>query len=262
MGTAAIRLALGLVLTACLMPPLLAQKSVGKRARKHEDIRGLGLATSTADATRQNYEEGRSDGMKLEVNYFKEGKFVPVDPEQVFNESDRIKIKFESNFDGYVYVINITPGGERRLLFPYPHRSNKVRAGQRYDLPRTGEFKFDKEQGVEVLQVVISRSQVAFLEAALYVALKKSDDALDGSTVKLVEYLTGKSSRPKKGGVFLYRHAKGLGPKENRPVQTRGLSLGIGKGDTVVTVSASKKATTAHLQRGEVSIFEIRLKHY
>lgn len=222
------------------------------------DTRGLTHLPADAEPPRTQFESRRSDGMRLAIYQLKEGRLVAADPSQPFKSGDRIKMRFESNFDGHVYVVNQTPGGATRLIYPYPNRDNRVRAGRHYDLPRAGEFVFDREPGVEVIQVLMSRSPVPFLEAALDVALKNSHNVLDGSAVRQLEYLTGKARRRRGGGVF--DRAERSAPKDKQPALARSLTLDSGKDDTVLVISG-RKGTPSRLGEREVSVFEVRLQH-
>ncbi|MEJ7615593.1 MAG: DUF4384 domain-containing protein [Pyrinomonadaceae bacterium] len=250
-----------LIAMFCFVSSSVAQqkKQVGGGTGKLENTRGLGLAAG--EEIRQSFQRRQSDGMKLAVYSLNNRKYVPVDPGQKFKEGDRIKIKFESNFDGHVYVINVTPSGERRFLFPFPSKNNRVRAGQSYDIPRSGEYAFDDEKGVEVIQVVMSRSQIALLDTALDLCLKNSSNVLDASTVKFIEILTGKASREKRGGVFTYgAEGRGRARKQDQTIRQRGLSLAKGKDDTILTLSHPQGVPSV-LKPGEASIFEVRLNH-
>src|SRR6185503_3860238 len=111
----------------------------------------------------------KSDAMSILVLKLTDGTMVPVDPSSEFKAGDQIKIQFQSNFEGYIYVVNIEPNGKRKVLFPYTEASNNaVSPDQRYDLPPGGDaIEFDAEKGTEVLQVIMSKDRIAYLDAAL-----------------------------------------------------------------------------------------------
>src|SRR5262249_43071092 len=104
------------------------------------------LSTVSADKRPQKMDEGkrarglfvnkRSDAMSVLVLKNDGGTLVPADPSTEFKAGDQIKIQLESNFDGFIYVVNIQPSGKRCLMFPYPDATdNSVRSGERYDIP-------------------------------------------------------------------------------------------------------------------------------
>ncbi len=129
-------------------------------------VTGLTVSMAGAEKRPQKMDEGkrarglfvnkRSDAMQIIVYKNDGGSLVPVDPSSQFKAGDQIKLQFQSNFDGYVYVVNIAPSGKRCVLFPYPDAAdNAVRSDEKYDIPPGGDaIEFDEEKGTEVLQVI------------------------------------------------------------------------------------------------------------
>ncbi len=219
--------------------------------------RRLDRNKNPSEEVRQSYERRQVDGLKITIYQPGSNGLRPVHPGQSFTNGDRIKVRFESNFDGYIYVVNLTPGGETRLLFPWPSsRRNHVRAGQAYDIPNAGEFRFNNEPGLEVLQIVMSRSQVYFLEEILDRApLKARNILLDKEVVKKLMNLAGKPRRLKGSGIATQTESK-----RTEGLQTRILTLESRKEGSIVVLAGAKGP--ARFGPGEVSIFEIRLNHY
>jgi hypothetical protein len=62
-----------------------------------------------------------------------------VDPGLVFAQNDRVRFRFRTNFDGYLYVMNQSTSGAYEQLFPREEtgRENRVRAGREYMVPAT-----------------------------------------------------------------------------------------------------------------------------
>src|SRR6516225_6778420 len=100
-------IALVSILAAALAAPSLAQKGSAQKS----ESRSRGIQAS--------YDDGKVDGMRVVVLRNDAGKFTPVDPSRQFKKDDQIKIAFEGNFDGYVYIINVTPHGKKKVLFPH-----------------------------------------------------------------------------------------------------------------------------------------------
>jgi hypothetical protein len=202
---------------------------------------------------KQDFDEGKVDGMRVLVLKSEGGRFVPVDPARVFKPGDEIRVAFESNFDGYVYVINVTPAGAKRVIYPgvrAANSSNVIRARQRVELPATS-FVFDKETGTEVLQVIMSREPIAVLDTAV----KESQGNLQSASSAAAELST---SPP-----------RGIVPGEpslpqGAALQARGIFLAEGKdrdkAGSVVAI-ADEKRPDGRLKPGEVASFEIRLQH-
>ena len=57
-------------------------------------------------------DKGEVDGLKIGVKKIENKTLVAVDPAAEFKAGDSIKVSFESNFDGYVYLVNVTPSGK------------------------------------------------------------------------------------------------------------------------------------------------------
>lgn len=212
----------------------------------------------TGKQVQQSFELGEADGLKVVIYHIGEKGMEAVSPDRPFKSGDRFRLKLQSNFDGYVYVINVTPGGENRLLFPRgTSRRNNVRAGQFYYIPTSNEFEFNDEPGLEVLQFLISRSQVAFLEGLLDRAPSKANYIpLDRNSTSKLQQLAGKPAPLKTGGVT----AKAAASTRESGLQTRMLTLDRKKESTFVVVSGAKGLPN-RFRPGEISVFEIRLKH-
>jgi hypothetical protein len=199
------------------------------------------------------YDSGAVDGMRVTVLKGEKGKFVPVDPSQKFKKGDEIKVAFESNFEGYVYIVNVAPTGKKKVLFPFSQSANNtVSPHQRYELPSGGVMFFDNETGVEVLQVVMSREPVALYEDAV----KNTGGVLGESAPSAAaELSSGKT------GVVVSNAAQDQVPG----LRSRGLELAPAKdtADKATTLIANpdKSTSAAKLGKGELAMFEIRLKH-
>jgi hypothetical protein len=203
---------------------------------------------------REDYDAGKIDGMRVLVLKSESGNFVPVDPGRIFKPGDEIRVAFESNFDGYVYVINVSPEGKKRVIFPGTQaatRNNLIQSRRQIVLPATS-FIFDKETGTEILQVVMSREPIPVLDAAVKEArgeLKSASSAVgelnaqrgivSGDAATILAQSTGIRAR----GIFL------AGGREND------------KAGSVVAIADEKKQSNGRLTAGEVASFEIRLQH-
>ena len=229
-------------------------------------IAAITLITSTATSTAQvknakkNNEAGRarglfihktSDAMSILVLKVADGTLVPVDPSTVFTYKDQIKIQFQSNFEGYIYVVNIAPSGKRRLLIPSPEATdNAVSPDERYDLPPgRNTIEFDQEQGTEVLQVIMSHDRIPYLDAALKEPEQYLSDSASSAAAEL------------QGGI-----AKKVTPVvpqgEGSKVRSRDIILAPGKDkDTAGSVVAISDGGGGKLKSGDIAPFEIRLKH-
>src|ERR1700694_2483817 len=77
-----------------------------------------------------------------------------VDPGLVLEQNDRVRFRFHTNFDGYLYVMNQSTSGAYSLLFPSEAtgRENQIRAGKEYMVPATQTlFRIAGPAGHEVV---------------------------------------------------------------------------------------------------------------
>src|SRR5258706_7090924 len=88
------------------------------------------------EGTRGLFLNKTSDAMRIVVFKVEDDNLVPVVPSTEFKAGDQIKLQLQSNFDGFVYVVNIHPDGKRCLMFPHPEAlDNTVRPDEKYDIP-------------------------------------------------------------------------------------------------------------------------------
>jgi hypothetical protein len=195
----------------------------------------------------------KSDAMSILVLKLAEGKLVPVDPSTEFKAGDQIKIQFQSNFEGYIYVVNIEPNGKRKVLFPFPEASdNSVRPEERYDIPPGGAaIEFDKDTGTEVLQVIMSRGRIPYLDAAL----KEPDQYLSASAASAAAELQGGIT---KKVTPVVPQGEGANKVRSRDII---LAPGRDKDSQGSVIAIPDTGGGGKLKSGEIAPFEIRLKH-
>jgi hypothetical protein len=80
------------------------------------------------------------------------GAFLDVDPATVFTSGEQVRLVFEANDDGYLYVLQREAGGGWRLLF-----GDRIKRRVRHEVPARGALAYD-EPGVKRLFVLFSRT--------------------------------------------------------------------------------------------------------
>ncbi|MEW6127946.1 MAG: DUF4384 domain-containing protein [Acidobacteriota bacterium] len=119
---------------------------------------------------RQDVTDNKVDGLTVsiyQVQNVADQNPRLVDPRDVFKEGDRIRISLTSNFDGFVYVVNIDPSGKKYLSYPSQdaqNNYNEVKAGQPLFIPPQNTLDFDNVKGTEVLQIIVSKERIAYYE--------------------------------------------------------------------------------------------------
>lgn len=194
----------------------------------------------------------QADAMSILVLKREGDTLVPVDPSTSFKAGDQIKLQFQSNFEGYIYIVNIAPNGKRKVLFPYPEATdNAVQPDERYDLPPGGNtIEFDQEKGIEVLQVIMSRDRIPYLDAAL----KDPEGYLSDSASSAAAEL--------QGGIA--KKVTPVVPQDDKnKVRSRDIILAAGKDkdEKGSVIAIPDTGGGGRLKSGEIAPFEIRLKH-
>ena len=102
----------------------------------------------------KEYESGAVHGMRVTILQRSGDSLTAVDPKSEFRKGDRIRVGIESNFAGFIYMINIGSSGKTRIIFPDRAESNRIRPRRRYTLPTSYDLKFDENSGIDVFKVL------------------------------------------------------------------------------------------------------------
>lgn len=97
--------------------------------------------------------------IQLSLERNDKGVWQGVPANLVFAQNDRIRFRFSTNFDGYLYVMNQSTSGNYELLFPRQDTGemNRIEAGKQYIVPATqGWFKVTGPPGYDVIYWVVS----------------------------------------------------------------------------------------------------------
>ena len=127
---------------------------------------------SPASTAKELFDAGESGaavnaGLKYRViQELAPGDLRDADPDTTFRAGDRVKFAFESNVDGFLYVVAQGSSGRWDVLFPTPEMnggSNRVSRSQEYEVPGDGWFAFDNNPGVEQIFVIVSKEPLGQL---------------------------------------------------------------------------------------------------
>jgi len=229
---------------------VLAQSAQAQPARKQPK-------GTVRDFIKQ-YDAGRIEGIQVTVLLQQGKRFVPVEPRREFKQDEHVKIDIESNFRGYVYVVNLGSSGKKTVIFPDGKESNLLLPGRSYRLPRTYSLVFDEHEGFETLQVFVARQPIPFLTAAL----KNPGGELNEEQFLAADKLWNNST-PQLAGVVqndIASNAQQSGGSRD-PVWNRR------KKATIVAVPANKRPSSQTKRPGRptpdnrISTFGIKLKN-
>ena len=91
------------------------------------------------------------------------GAWHAVDPGLVLEQNDRVRFRFHTNFDGYLYVMNQSTSGTYAMLFPSEQtgRENRITAGKDYLVPATQTlFRIAGPPGHEVVYWMVTPAEL------------------------------------------------------------------------------------------------------
>lgn len=102
---------------------------------------------------------GQVRTVEIVIEQLQKDRWIPVDPRTVFAHGDEIRFRAQSDFSGFLYVVNRTPSSEQRWLFPTVEAGtdNAIAAGQSYTVPATdGSFQIPEKPGYDVVFWIVS----------------------------------------------------------------------------------------------------------
>lgn len=249
---------------------VFGQKNV-KAAKKQERDRALVVS---------GFKQKKVDGLEVKLL---DASGNPTDPGRSFKTGDRVRISLASNFDGYVYFINVDPKGGTRVFW-----HTRVEADRDNVLPQGSEaIEFTgNDKGTEIFKVVMSPEKISLYEDAIRNANGELGKTAEMAAAELSDTPKDNKDKGKKGKDNKDKNAKekpakapgeavgivqpqgeggtrcrGLGFDSDPNIRCRGLSFASGdttkKEGTVVAISDKQ----GKLKSGDVAVFELRLKH-
>jgi len=104
-----------------------------------------------------------SNRMELQLERLEGGTWRTIDPGLVLSQGDRVRFRFRTNFDGYLYVMNQSTSGKYEQLFPREETGtdNQVTAGREYHVPATNTvFRIAGPPGYEVVYWMVTPARL------------------------------------------------------------------------------------------------------
>ncbi len=106
-------------------------------------------------------------GLRYRMTQQSGGTEVDVDPATaVFRNGDKVRLSFESNIDGFLYVVTQGSSGRWAVLFPHPDSNggrNTIKRAEEYIVPPDGWFNFEGPPGTEQVFVLLSKEPLSQL---------------------------------------------------------------------------------------------------
>ncbi len=86
-----------------------------------------------------------------------------IDPGLVLAQGDRVRFKYRTNFDGYLYVMNQSTSGKYEQLFPRDEtgQDNRLSAAKDYQVPANSTvFRISGPAGYEVVYWLVTPARL------------------------------------------------------------------------------------------------------
>jgi Domain of unknown function (DUF4384) len=102
--------------------------------------------------------------MELRLDKYDGKNWKLIDPGLILASGDRVRFRFKTNFDGYLYVTNRSSSGKYEQLFPRGDtgEDNHVVSSHEYLVPATSAlFRIDGPAGYETVYWLVSPTRMA-----------------------------------------------------------------------------------------------------
>jgi hypothetical protein len=101
-------------------------------------------------------------GTKVTIELLRNGETSEVAPNYQFRSGDRIRLRMQTNFEGYISLVNVGSSGTVQTLYPADGVARPIYPSQDFLVPESGSWiVFDDTPGVELLTVVMSSKPLA-----------------------------------------------------------------------------------------------------
>ena len=122
----------------------------------------LAMSASLLGGQTHTMGEG-SHRMELMLERLDGNTWRGIDPGLVLNQGDRVRFKFRTNFDGFLYVMNQSTSGKYEQLFPRQDtgQDNRIAASSEYLVPATSAaFRIAGPAGHEIVYWLVTPAKL------------------------------------------------------------------------------------------------------
>jgi hypothetical protein len=101
--------------------------------------------------------------MEIQLERLDGAAWKTIDPGLVLQQDDRVRFRFRTNFDGFLYVMNQSTSGKYEQLFPREEtgQDNRITANKEYQVPATSTaFRIAGPAGHEVVYWLVTPARL------------------------------------------------------------------------------------------------------
>jgi hypothetical protein len=105
-----------------------------------------------------NRKKSGQPGTKVIIERSRNGEVKFVSPKKTFRSGDKIRLRFATNFDGYIRILNVGTSGRVTMLFPYNGANDRITPSDDFQIPNNNDWiVFDDTEGTEMLTIILSK---------------------------------------------------------------------------------------------------------
>lgn len=126
-------------------------------------IAAIALLLQVAGAQSRTMTEG-AHRMEIMLERLDGASWKTIDPGLVLQQGDRVRFRFRTNFDGYLYVMNQSTSGKYEQLFPRDEtgQDNRIAGGKEYQVPATSTaFRIAGPAGHEIVYWLVTPARIS-----------------------------------------------------------------------------------------------------
>ncbi len=101
--------------------------------------------------------------MEIMLERFDDSAWRTIDPGLVLEQGDRVRFRYRTDFDGFLYVMNQSSSGKYEQLFPREEtgEENRIAAGKDYYVPATqSAFRIAGPAGYETVYWLVTPARL------------------------------------------------------------------------------------------------------
>jgi len=120
------------------------------------------LAAAPGGPQGRTLQQGRYR-MEILLERMQGSQWKTIDPGLVLAQGDRVRFRFRTNFDGFLYVTDLNSSGVYQQLFPSDEagRDNRIANGKEYQVPATSAvFRVAGPPGYEVVYWLVTPAEI------------------------------------------------------------------------------------------------------
>jgi hypothetical protein len=166
------------LLTLALAAPAFAQRKTRDLVFEEEDD------VATAEIAKEsNIANAVTISVKTALELTRDGQTSSVETSHEFKSGDRVKLRYTTNVNGYVYWLAKMTSGKYSVLFPNNQTgmNNLIKKNEEHTVPAKGSFRFDDTPGTESLLMVFAPDKIPELEQAVAEANGQKNNRVENS---------------------------------------------------------------------------------